>query len=476
MGESRLIDRVSSDDLMSLATERGTIPTQVGAVLFLDTSNGFDAREAVALLGRRLPGVPRLRQRLVAAPFCCGRPIWVDDPAFDASQHVAVVACPAPGGEQAVLDLAAEALVTPLPRSRPLWAATLVTEVGEHQAALIIVFHHVLADGVAGLAVLAGLVDRAGVDGRPGVVDFGGGGSGYPRPPASVRRLAVDAWSRRVGSVRRMPALLHRLGDAARELRSVRWTRLPATSLNRPTGARRSFATVTVALDGIRRAGHAQHATVNDVVLTAIGGALHRLLALRGEHIDRFIISVPFSERREATAGALGNQSGVIPIPVPGVGDPMRRLRVVAEGTRAAKRSPPGATTALLGPFFRVLARLGLFQWFVDRQRLIHTFASNLRGPQQRLSIFGCPVTAIVPLSAATGNVTVSFTVLSYAEALTVTLIADPDACPDLTLLRGLLAEELGVLTGLTTTVSGDSAVEHQLSEDRGRAAACQGG
>lgn len=450
---------MSADDLMSLATERGTTPTQVGAVLFLDTSGRagsatgpgivsapeLDAAQVVEQLARRLPGVPRLRQRLVSVPFGCGRPIWVDDPEFDVSRHVRVVVCPAPGGEQAVLDLAGAMLVRPLPRSRALWAATLVTGVGEHQAALVIVFHHVLADGVAGLAVLAGLVDGAGSGaGAPGAA-----GSGFPRPRASVRRLAVDAWARRLGSLRRMPALLHRLGDAVVELRSVRWTRLRPTSLNAPTGPRRRFATVTVPLHGIRAAGRAQGATVNDVVLTAIGGALHRLLASRGEHEDRFIISVPFSERRGATAGELGNRSGVIPIRVPGAGDPARRLRFVAEGTLRAKRSAPGATTALLGPFFRVLARTGLFQWFVDRQRLIHTFVSNLRGPEQRLSIFGCPVTAIVPLSAATGNVTVSFAVLSYAGRLTITLIADPDACPDLAALRGLLAEELAALAAL---------------------------
>ena len=462
MGESRHIDRVSADDLMSLATERGTTPTQVGAVLFLDTSGwagsaaepdvatgvdaaaGPDAERVVALLARRLPGVPRLRQRLVSVPFGCGRPIWVDDPGFDVSRHLSVLVCPTPGGDEAVLDVASTMLVTPLPRSRALWAATLVTGVSEHQAALIIVFHHVLADGVAGLAVLAGLVDGAGT----GVAAPRGGGSGFPRPQASVRRLAVDACTRRLGSLRRMPALLHRLGDAAVELRSVRWTRLRPTSLNVPTGPRRRFVTVTVPLDGIRAAGRAQRATVNDMVLTAIGGALHRLLRSRGEGVDRFIISVPFSERRGATAGELGNHSGVIPIRVPGAGDPARRLRFVAEGTRRAKRSAPGATTALLGPFFRVLARIGLFQWFVDRQRLIHSFASNLRGPEHRLSIDGCPVTAIVPLSAATGNVTVSFAVLSYAGALTVTLIADPDACPDLAVLRGLLAEELAALAG----------------------------
>ncbi len=54
-----------------------------------------------------------------------------------------------------------------------------------------------------------------------------------------------------------------------------------------------------------------------------------------------------------------------------------------------------------------------------------------------------------MPLSAATGNVTVSFAVLSYAGSLTVTLIADPDACPDLAALRGLLAEELARLAAL---------------------------
>ncbi len=456
MVKSVPIDRVSADDLMSLSTERGTMPTQVGAVLFLDTTAWrdeqprVDAARAVSVLTARLPVVPRLRQRLVPVPFGCGRPIWVDDPAFDPTRHLHVISCPGPGGEQAVLDLAATMLVAPLPRDRALWVAALVTGVAEHEAALIFVLHHVLADGVAGLAVLAGLVDGVGA-GAVADPDPGAGAdsaletrtSGFPRPQASVRRLAFDAWSRRLESVRRMPALLRRIRAAAVELRSVRVTRLPSTSLNVPTGPRRRFATVTVPVDAIRARGRAQNATINDVVLTAIGGALHRLLTLRGEREDRFIVSVPFSERRGAMDGELGNRSGVIPIRVPGSGDPARRLRFVAEGTRAAKRSAPGATTALLGPFFRLLARVGLFQWFVDRQRLIHTFVSNVRGPEQRLAVDGCPVTALVPLSAATGNVTVSFAVLSYAGSLVVTLIADPDACPDLATLQGMLAEEL---------------------------------
>jgi hypothetical protein len=83
---------------------------------------------------------------------------------------------------------------------------------------------------------------------------------------------------------------------------------------------------------------------------------------------------------------------------------------------------------------------------------LVHTFVSNLRGPESTLSFLQCPITSIIPLSAATGNVTVSFAVLSYAGTLTITLIADPDTCPDLATLRDTLEEELKVLTAATTT------------------------
>jgi diacylglycerol O-acyltransferase / wax synthase len=46
--------------------------------------------------------------------------------------------------------------------------------------------------------------------------------------------------------------------------------------------------------------------------------------------------------------------------------------------------------------------------------------------------------------------VTVSFAVLSYAGSLTITLIADPDTCPDLSDLRDALEEEVRVLTEST--------------------------
>jgi len=51
-------------------------------------------------------------------------------------------------------------------------------------------------------------------------------------------------------------------------------------------------------------------------------------------------------------------------------------------------------------------------------------------------------------VSAIVGNVTVAFAVLSYAGTLTVTVIADPDTCPDRTVLVQELQRELDALTG----------------------------
>ena len=433
-------ERVSTDDLMSLAAERASTPMQVGAVLMLDARESPDPALVVDAVAHRIAAVPRLRQRLVKVPWGCGRPVWVDDRDFTITNHVSVIRCPEPGGESAVLGVAAEMLLTRLPRDRPLWAAKLVTNAGEGGAALVIVFHHVLADGIGGLAVLASLVDGAAE----------AHGSLVPLRMPSLPQLALEAATDRIRSAGNVPAVIRRLRGAASQVRPAFTTRLARSSLNKPTGPRRRFVIVRVDLSQIRSAAHEHEATVNDVVLSAIAAALHRLLAIRGERVDQFVISVPFSARRQASARDLGNKSGVIPLRVSGVGDPARRLESLAEATRAAKRAQRGASTALLGPFFRLLAQAGLYRWFIDRQRLIHTFVTNLKGPENRLSFLDCPITSIIPLSAATGNVTVSFAVLSYAGSLTITLIADPDTCPDLSELRDALEEEVRVLTAST--------------------------
>ncbi len=430
------INRVSADDLMSLVSTGGMLPL-VGAVLILGGTAALEPAGLVATIEGRLSTVPRLRQCLEQLPLGEGRPIWVDDPDFRLSDHLSVQRCPSPGGQGEVLGMAATLLTTPLPPNRALWAAILVTDVGEDQAALIMVLHHVLADGAAGLTILAGLMD-----GEPEPFNLA-----FPQPRPIRARLMADAARDTLRVVRALPAELAGLAKTLTQFAPALRTRLAPSSLNRPTGPRRRIAMVSGDLAQIHAAAHRHGATVNDVLLGAITGALRRLLAGRGESADSIVISVPISFRRGASDQKLGNQNAVVPVRLPTRGKPGERLRAVARLTGAAKLMPPGASNALLRPAFRLLSRLGLYQHFIDHQRLIHTFVTNVRGPAQSLSLGGCPVLALIPLASAGGNITVSFAALSYAGRLTMTLLADPETCPDLDDLRGYLTAELEALT-----------------------------
>ena len=432
------IERASPTDLMELASDLSGAPMQVAAVLVLDTGSAPELSAVRDALAERIRVVPRLRQRLVRAPIGCGRPVWVDDPAFDIDEHVTSARCPAPGDEHALLGIVAGRAMVRLPAGRPLWSVALITGLASGGNALIVVMHHVLADGIGGLAVLGQLVDGGSPAHPPDL---------FPRPAPSRRRMFADALGSRLGRFAHLPAGALRLRDALAELAPSRTVRAPRCSLNRPAGPRRSLAVARTDLAAALQAAHAHGGTVNDVVLCAVTGALHTVLRRRDETVDRLVVSVSVSARHQASATQLGNQVGVIPMALPATGDPEQRLAAIARITRDRKTAAPASSAAVLAPAFRILARLGVLQRFVDRQRLVTTFVTNLRGPQRQLSFLGAPVVDVIPVSVITGNITVAFAALSYAGTLLVTVVADPEACPDLPAVVAELQGELDALT-----------------------------
>src|SRR4051794_14445181 len=53
------IARLSANDLTNLATDRGSVPMQIGAVLLLDEGSAPNAEELVRVIEQRLARVPR---------------------------------------------------------------------------------------------------------------------------------------------------------------------------------------------------------------------------------------------------------------------------------------------------------------------------------------------------------------------------------------------------------------------------------
>nr|BFE79283.1 hypothetical protein GCM10020093_018840 [Planobispora longispora] len=221
-------------------------------------------------------------------------------------------------------------------------------------------------------------------------------------------------------------------------------------SLLRPTGPRWRVETVGTDLAALRAAAHRSGGTVNDALLTAITGALRTLLTHRGESVDAFAVGVMVAARRTAGADRLGNEVIPLIVTLPVTGEPpARRLERIAAILRARKATAAKTPLiALFGLLFRALAGLGLYRWYMRRQRRLHTLVSNVRGPDRPLSFGGAAIRAVVPVAVAeSGNVTVSFEALSYAGTFTVSVLVDPDNVPDLPVLVAALRAELDALT-----------------------------
>ncbi|MGB8382775.1 MAG: wax ester/triacylglycerol synthase domain-containing protein, partial [Dermatophilaceae bacterium] len=385
------VDRASSTDLAFLAMDAGPVPEQFGVLLRLGPASDLGLDRVRALVAARVPAVPRLRHRLQRTPLGCGGPVWVDHAQFDVCRHVREVACRLPGDEQALLDTAMSVLTTPLSRDEPLWTFSLVTGLSDGSAALVLVVHHVLADGLGGLTILSALLDNG-----EHAVD-----AGFPRLPPTAGQLAREAWRRRaraLGSALESWRLLRAAMTAGGGWRPPRAT---PCSLVQRTGPRRRMTVVHVDGTALRAAAHRCGATTNDAILVAVAAALGDVLRTRGEAVDPIIVTVPVSGRAQQrpvpqhpeSAPQLGNMVSPLLVPVPTTGELADRLRAVAthvRTTRSLATGPP--PIALLGWAFRPLARLGGYRWYMNHQHRLHTLVTHVRGPAEHLTFGGVRV------------------------------------------------------------------------------------
>lgn len=437
--------------MSNLRVEDHGLPMHVAALAILTGASLVDApgqprRNAVcAVLEQRLHLVPRLRQVLYRPRIGLGPLVWVDDADFDIRQHVRTRAVAAPGGEAELLDACSELDEQPLSRARPLWEMWLLTGLRDGDVGLFIRLHHVVADGVAAVAMIGALFDPApdmpALDPPPWVP--------APRPGTRellagnlhrLRSALAAGWSR----LRRPLVLIRRLRVLGWQARQVaREGRAPRVSLNRPVGTRRRLLLVRADLAQASAVAHAHGGKVNDVVLAAVAGGASDLLDARGELKPELVImaSVAASTRALADPRAAGNQVGVLLVPLPvGDRDPVRRLARIVRATTERKRLPP------YQPGGRVLQRLMVHT--MSRQRLVNVLVSNLRGPPGPLYFAGARVTEVFQVGVVQGNVTVSVGALSYAGQLNFDIVGDPAAAPDLAVFAvGVTAalEQLGI-------------------------------
>jgi diacylglycerol O-acyltransferase len=353
MGTDRLVlERLTPLDVSNLRIESHGLPMNVAALAILEGRALLDASGDLALdairvrIEQRLHLAPRLRQRLYRPGFGFGAPVWVDDASFDISRHVRMRPVPAGSGEDALLATCVELNDRPFDQAHPLWEIWLLTSAPAGQVAMLIRFHHVLADGISALLLLGTLFDSA-----PEAPEQKGS-PWTARPIPTRAELLGDTLRRSVTGIRRG---VHRIEHPRRTLAPARTLfrqslqlaregRAPRTSFNRPVGSQHRVLLVRADLEQAKQVAHAHHATVNDVVLCTIAGGARALLAGRGElqRLPVLKVSVAASVRAPASASQAGNLVGILLVPVPvGEEDPIRRLEQIAHATAERKSLPP---------------------------------------------------------------------------------------------------------------------------------------
>jgi WS/DGAT/MGAT family acyltransferase len=440
MAETRLLDRLTASDLFLLLWDDYGWPSDIGGLAICDGTSllGRDGQvriEAVRTrLEPRLHLVPRFRQLLYRPRLGLGWPLWVDAPSFDLADHIRVHTLAAPGGQVQLLAACQELARRRLDPARPLWELWLLPGLPHQRVGAYLRLHHALADGAAAVAGFGALLDLAADAPTPAAPPW------TPAPIPDTSQLLADNLRRRQQELSRGWSGLAHPGRTARRARAAwpAWREVlaeqpaPRTSLNHPVGGDRRLAIIRSRLDPTKQIAHAHHATVNDVVLTAVAGGLRQLLASRGEDVHGLVqrAMVTISLHHEQPGQAQGNKPGWMMVPLPlGEPDPARRVGLIAAETAARKhQARPQAGSGI----FRFAAGQRAWYRHFPRQRSVNLVVTNAPGPPVPLYLAGAQLLELFPMMPVMGNLTLVVAALSYAGQLNLTAVADHDSCPDL--------------------------------------------
>ena len=438
---------VSDSDAMMLRIEEDPqLRHTITAVIVLDRIPERPAvLERVERMSRSLPGY---RHRLVTPPLGLATPRWVVDRDFDLSYHVRWIAAPEPKTLDTVLEYARQSAMSGLDRDRPLWTFTVLEALDGGRAAVVVKLHHVLTDGMGGIALLSFMVDATR---EPGDLP--------PMPPlpddnlTSRRALALDAVGARRERLRSFlrgtarlavhnaPRVLRHpvaaAGTAARNVQALGRIMKPPTERLSPIMVERRgwsrFAVLDVDLTALRAAAKSHNATVNDAFLAALGNAFARYHEKHGAPVERLRAAVAVNTRR-AGDSPHGNHvnGGSFVMPV-GTDDPAKYLAiyhdavaVIREDVGQPLADAVGTAMAAFGPF--VSGLMGAILKHCDFA------ATNVPGINVPLYLGGAEMLAMYGFGPAMGTA-VNIALVSYRDNACIGFNADAAAVPDVDVL-----------------------------------------
>ena len=433
------------DDAEILRLETVAIKGHTGKVLVLAPDSAGNPLSVSALrhrVGQRVGAFHRLVQRVEEPRLGLGKPVWAPVDYIDLHWHIAEPEHAEPLSDEEFRQVVGDLLSERLDHTRPLWRLDAFSLTGG-RVGLILRIHHAMADGISAIRLSAGLLwdidEGSHID------------EGLPPHPVSPGSAQTDAKAAAppasTGAGPRESRVLVRLPSALwRELRPA-----AGSSLDAHIGPAREVAWTSFPLERLKRIGHgaAGHATVNDVVLAVVAGALRRWLPETGGAARDLRVQCPVSlHSREEAGGQLGNRDSFMNLNLPiSEPDPATRLRMI--NTETSERKLDHDADALYA-FFHALGRFRPLYRGVTRltsgPREFALSVSNVPGPRQRPVMLGHAIEQFCSFAEPADRHALRLSIISLGSELAFGLCSDPDAISDLDGLRRALADSIGEL------------------------------
>jgi WS/DGAT/MGAT family acyltransferase len=439
----------SSVDTAWLHMDRPTNLANITGVIIFAEPLPFERLKTT--VESRLLLYKRFRQRVVEPPHpTIQRPRWETDPDFNLDNHLVRVSFSAPLNTAMLQRLVGEMMSIPLDRAKPLWQFHFI-ERYDQGSALICRLHHCIADGIALVQVLLSITSE-----QPDTT--------WPEPPAeepqhelsrlakllrpavktamaagSALRMTEEVLQTGIDTIIYPPRLAGATQQGADALRAL--AKLLLIPPDHKTVLRGKCDIPKLAvwsqpldLEQFKGIGQKMGGTLNDILLSAVTGALRRYLEERGEEVIGLDIRtiVPVNLRPPDDVYLVGNRFGLVFLSLPvGIIDPIERLLVLKRRMNEIKDSPEAVVA--LG----ILGAVGMTSTQIEKI-IVDIFGvkgsavmTNVPGPRKPLYMAGSRIRSLMCWVPTPASLSLGLSIVSYAETVSIGLATDAGLIPD---------------------------------------------
>lgn len=468
-----MLKQLSAQDAQFLYTQTANNLTHIMGVYIYDPSTapgGFVRfKDIIRHVESRVDTSPLFKRRLHRLPFDMDHPYWVEDEHFDIEAHMSHARLPEPGDWRQFCIAVARWFSKPMDMNRPLWDIYIIEGldripgIPKGSFAMLHRVHHAAVDGASGAHAFIAMSD---IDAKgtpaiaepPPVEELG-------KAPSSTETLS-RAWSASMQSpVKFMNALMKMspaiISSARKSIAEGGMTAgVPETRFNVPVGPHKMFDATTVALADVAEIRKkVPGATVNDVVLTTVGGALRKYLQKHKELPKESLVAVaPINLRgKGGKASKPGNQVSAMSVPIrTDIADPLERLAAVRDYTVEAKEAKAGVSARIMtdlsqhipGATMAAVARLVTSERFAVRGT--NLFISNVPGAQVPLYLAGAQLVQQHGMAPLANNMGLFVATPSYNGRIAFSIIGERAIMPDIAFFRECIDESFADLMAAT--------------------------